>query len=163
MTRRTAARLLAAVTPAIAFGADPVPPLPKPGAMDLCPVCGMLVSKYPQWIATVLWKDGQAHHFDGAKDLFLFLQALPKYAPRRKRDEIRFLAVTDFYDLKKMDARQAVFVAGSDVLGPMGHDLIPLATPADAEEFSRDHKGKRTFRFDEITPAVVARVDEGRF
>ncbi|MDQ5947137.1 MAG: copper chaperone NosL, partial [Pseudomonadota bacterium] len=55
--------------------------LPKPGVRDLCPVCGMLVSKYPNWTATVVYKDGHAHHFDGAKDLFKYLQELPKYAP----------------------------------------------------------------------------------
>lgn len=55
--------------------------IPKPGAKDLCPVCGMLVSKYPNWVAVVTWKDGHAHFFDGAKDMFKFLGDLAKYAP----------------------------------------------------------------------------------
>jgi nitrous oxide reductase accessory protein NosL len=131
--------------------------------MDVCPVCGMLVAKYPQWVATVLWKDGRAQHFDGAKDMFQFLLVLPKYAPRRRREDIRFIAVTEFYDLKQMDATRASYVAGSDVLGPMGHDLIPLATQSDAAEFSRDHKGKRVLRFEAVTAAIIATVDQGRF
>ena len=46
---------------------------PAPGARDTCPVCGMFVARYPEWVATVLWQDGHAAHFDGAKDLFKYL------------------------------------------------------------------------------------------
>ena len=81
--------------------------IPKPAAKDLCPVCGMIVSKYPNWTATVLYKDGHAHHFDGAKDMFKYLQDLPKYAPGHRKEDIKVIAVTDFYNLGKVDARQA--------------------------------------------------------
>lgn len=135
---------------------------PKPGEKSLCPVCGMIVSKYPAWLATVVWKDGRADHFDGAKDLFKFLQALPEYAPGRTRDAITTIVVTDFYDLKKIDARQAFYVIGSDVTGPMGHELVPLASKADAEDFLKDHHGSKMLRFDEVTPAIVAKVDGGK-
>ena len=137
--------------------------VPPPGQMDLCPVCGMMVSKYPNWTATVVWKDGRAHYFDGAKDLFKFLQALPHYAPGRTAANISVIAVTEFYDLKKIDARQAFYVTGSDVLGPMGHEMVPLATKGDAEGFLQDHHGRRLLRFDDVTPAIIAGVDEGRF
>ena len=40
--------LLAAWCPLVAAQA-----LPKPGSKDLCPVCGMLVSKYPNWVSVV--------------------------------------------------------------------------------------------------------------
>ena len=150
--------------PQAVLAADGVPlSVPQPGQMDLCPVCGMIVSKYPNWIATVVWKDGHAHHFDGAKDMFKFLQALPKYAPGHKPDEIRFIAVTDFYNLEKIEARKALYVMGSDVMGPMGLELVPLATRADAEDFLKDHKGKRILRYDEVTPEIIAKVDSGKF
>jgi nitrous oxide reductase accessory protein NosL len=136
---------------------------PPPGPKTLCPVCGMLVAKYPNWIATVTWKDGHVHHFDGAKDLFKFLQALPKYAPNHRNQDITGLYVTEFYGLQVMDARKALYVIGSDVMGPMGHELTPLASRADAEDFLKDHKGKRILRFDEVTAQVVAAVDAGRF
>ncbi|HHH40277.1 MAG TPA: nitrous oxide reductase accessory protein NosL, partial [Sedimenticola sp.] len=55
--------------------------LPKPGPRDTCPVCGMFVAKYPEWVATVLYRDGHAHHFDGAKDLFKYLHDMPRWAP----------------------------------------------------------------------------------
>ncbi len=58
---------------------------PEPGPKDTCPVCGMFVALYPDWVATVLYQDGHAHHFDGAKDLFKYLLDLPKYAPGHAR------------------------------------------------------------------------------
>lgn len=137
--------------------------IPKPGVKDLCPVCGMLVSKYPNWTATVLYKDGHAHHFDGAKDLFKYLQDLPKYAPGHRAEEMRSIAVTDFYNLDKIDAKKALYVIGSDVLGPMGHELVPLATRADADDFMKDHKGKRILDFDQVTKEVAEKLDWGKF
>ncbi|MDQ5945879.1 MAG: copper chaperone NosL [Pseudomonadota bacterium] len=137
--------------------------IPKPGARDLCPVCGMLVSKYPNWAATVLYKDGHAHHFDGAKDLFKYLQDLSKYAPGHRAEDMLSIAVTDFYNLEKIDARQALYVVGSDVLGPMGHELVPLATRTDANDFMKDHKGKRLLSFDQVTKEIAEKLDRGKF
>jgi nitrous oxide reductase accessory protein NosL len=54
-------------------------------------------------------------------------------------------------------------VIGSDVVGPMGHELIPLRTREEAEEFQRDHQGKRLLCFDEVTGPLLLRLDQGRF
>lgn len=137
--------------------------LPAPDPKDTCPVCGMFVSLYPDWVATVLYKDGHAHHFDGAKDLFKYLLNLPKYAPGHSQADIAAMGVTEYYSLTKLDARAAWYVIGSDTLGPMGHELVPLATQTEAEEFLRDHKGKRILRFDDVTPALLEHLDHGKF
>ncbi|MFZ2268876.1 MAG: nitrous oxide reductase accessory protein NosL [Azonexus sp.] len=137
--------------------------VPKPGAKDLCPVCGMIVSKYPNWVAVVSWKDGHNHFFDGAKDLFKFLHDLAKYAPGHRQEEIAGIYVTDFYNLEKIDARRALFVAGSDVLGPMGHEFVPLANQADADDFMKDHKGRRIYTFKQIGATLPGRLDDGKF
>ena len=136
---------------------------PRPGARDLCPVCGMLVSKYPNWVATIVYKDGHAHHFDGAKDMFKFWHEPAKYAAGHRREDMSAVWVTDFYDLKAIDARQAWYVIGSDVLGPMGHELIPLASQADAAEFLKEHKGRRMLRFGEVNKALPEQLDAGTF
>jgi copper chaperone NosL len=137
--------------------------VPKPGPKSLCPVCGMLVAKYPNWIATIVWKNGHAHYFDGAKDMFKFLHDLAKYAPGHKREEISAIYVTEFYGLEKVDAKKALFVTGSDVLGPMGNELVPLATPEDAADFLKDHKGKRILGFEQVGADVPVGLDAGRF
>lgn len=150
-TTAVTATLLGLLLPALVWSA------PRPGASDLCPVCGMLVSKYPTWIAALVWKDTRVQYFDGAKDLFKALAALPKYAPGRSRTDLAAVEVTDFYDLVSIDARAAFFVEGSDVLGPMGAEFVPHATREAAAEFLRDHKGKRILTFAEVE-AEVARA-----
>lgn len=137
--------------------------LPKPAATDTCPVCGMFVAKYPAWVATVLYRDGHAHHFDGAKDLFKYLFDLPQWAPEHRAEDIRAVGVTEYYGLGLIDAREAFFVIGSDVLGPMGHELIPLEAREDAEEFMRDHQGKAILRFDQVGTDLPGKLDDGVF
>ena len=136
---------------------------PKPGAKDLCPVCGMLVSKYPNWVATIVYKDGHAHHFDGAKDMFKFWHEPAKYAAGHRREDMVAIRVTDFYNLQPVDARKAFYVIGSDVLGPMGHEFVPLATREDAADFLKDHKGRRILSFDQVTGDLPSRLDDARF
>lgn len=137
--------------------------LPKPGPKDLCPVCGMLVSKYPHWVATIVYKDGHAHHFDGAKDMFKFWFDPPKYAAGHSREQIARIVVTDYYNLQAVDAQAALYVVGSDVLGPMGHELVPLATRADAEDFLKEHKGRRILSFGAVDAGLPVRLDNGKF
>lgn len=155
-------RLLACILFALALPAG-AGAFPDPKPRDLCPVCGMVVSKYPAWIATVVYRDGHAHHFDGAKDLFKYLFDVPRYAKNHRAQDIARIGVTEYYDLKRIDARQAWYVIGSDVLGPMGHELIPLASRADAEEFLRDHQGRRILRFEDVKRDLPGNLDAGRF
>ncbi len=140
-----------------------VPDRLGPSPRDLCPVCGMVVSRYPAWAATVRYKDGHAHHFDGAKDLFKYLFDLKKYAPGRRSEEIATIAVTEYYGVARVDATRAYYVIGSDTRGPMGDELVPLASRAEAEEFMRDHQGRRILSWQEITRELVYRLDDGRF
>jgi nitrous oxide reductase accessory protein NosL len=137
--------------------------VPKPGPKDTCPVCGMFVALYPEWIATALYRDGHAHHFDGAKDLFTYLLDLGRWAPGHRAENIATLAVTDYYGVTRIDARTAWYVIGSDTLGPMGHELIPLASREDAEGFMADHAGKRILRFEDVTKALIDDLNAGRF
>ncbi len=136
---------------------------PEPGLKDTCPVCGMFVAKYPEWIATVLYKDGHAHHFDGAKDLFKYLLDLEKWAPGHNADDMAGIGVTEYYSLSRIRARDAWYVIGSDVLGPMGHELIPLETRADAEEFMKDHAGKKIMQFNDVSYPLLLKLDDGDF
>ncbi len=135
---------------------------PPPGARDLCPVCGMMVSKYPHWVATIVWKDGHSHHFDGPKDLFKALLNLGKFIPGHRSEDVAGVFVTEFYGLKRIDARKAWFVQGSDVLGPMGNELVPLASAEDAADFRKDHKGRQILHFDQVTPALIQSLDAAK-
>ncbi len=152
--------LLTLVLACPATWAEPVQ-CPMPGARDTCPVCGMFVAKYPEWIASVLYRNAQAHHFDGAKDMFKYLLDLQRWASGHQAGDIVSIGVTEYYGLSRIDARQAWYVIGSDVLGPMGHELIPLETEADAIEFMHDHKGTAILRFPQVSIELLEKLDAG--
>ncbi|TAN71908.1 MAG: nitrous oxide reductase accessory protein NosL, partial [Magnetospirillum sp.] len=84
-----------------------------------------------------------------------------KFDPGHSSADIVTVAVTDYYGVRTMDARGALFVLGSDVLGPMGHELVPLASRQEAEEFMTDHKGKRILTFDQVGAEVLKGLDKG--
>lgn len=118
---------------------------------DKCPVCGMFVAKYPKWIAQVIFKDGTYAVFDGAKDMFKYYFNMSKYNPSKGVSDISAIYVTEYYSTNMMEAEKLFFVQGSDVHGPMGRELIPIATEKMAEEFLKDHHGKKILRFNEVT------------
>ncbi len=130
-----------------------------PAVTDKCPVCGMFVAKYPDFLAQVVYRDGTYAVFDGAKDLFKYLLNLQRYAPSRRAADIGANYVTDYYALTPIDAKRAWYVIGSDVYGPMGRELIPLGTEREAKEFLADHKGSRLLRFEDITTAILKELE----
>jgi nitrous oxide reductase accessory protein NosL len=132
---------------------------PSPGAKDKCPVCGMFVAKYPDWVAVVTFKDSTSLYFDGAKDFFTYFHNMKKYTPARDQGSIAAITARDYYLLKQIDARKASFVVGSDVYGPMGRELVPFEKAADAQAFLRDHLGKKVLRFNNITPAILKSME----
>jgi nitrous oxide reductase accessory protein NosL len=131
-----------------------------PGERDKCPVCGMFVKDYPRWWAEILYKDGTVVFFDGCKDLFKYYLK-PERFGGNSRKRIDAIYVKDYYNLNWIEARSAYFVVGSDVLGPMGRELVPLATYEDAKEFSSDHHGKSILRFPEIKWDLLLELSEG--
>ena len=135
------------------------PATPSPSAKDKCPVCGMFVSKYPDWVATITFKDSTTLFFDGAKDFFTYYLNMQKFTPAKKQADIATITVNDYYSLKPVDAKLASYVIGSDVYGPMGKELVPFGKLADAHAFLKDHKGKMVLRFSDVTPRVLKSME----
>lgn len=121
---------------------------PQPGEKDRCAVCGMFVAPFPQWTAAIELKDGRHFYFDGPKDLFICLFDLPAYLPGVSVDQVAGVYVTEYYSTTLHSATEVIFVTGSDVLGPMGSELVPVLGREAAETFRRDHKGQALMRFD---------------
>ena len=158
MKRFAAAILITLISvSSMAWGADqkPVKPSPK----DKCPVCGMFVAKYPDFVTQVIFKDGSYAVFDGAKDMFKYYLNLKKYAPAKGFEDISAIYVTDYYSLEPIDGRTAWYVVGSDVFGPMGKELIPFAKETDARGFMNDHMGKTLLRFKDVHAGLIRELD----
>ena len=108
----------------------------------------MFVAPYPNWVAVLEMTDGRRFYFDGPKDLFIFYDDLATYLPKATHEQVAHLYVTEYYTVRPISATEVFFVAGSDVRGPMGIELVPVAGRDAAETFLRDHGGVKLMRFD---------------
>jgi nitrous oxide reductase accessory protein NosL len=157
MARILVSILLTLFLASSALGAEPKPvtPLPK----DKCPVCGMFVAKYPDFVAQIIFRDGTYAVFDGVKDMLKYRSDIARFAPGKKTPDIAAIYCTDYYSVAHLDAYRAFYVSGSDVFGPMGKELIPFRKKTDALEFMKDHKGRAVLTFREITPSVLKSLE----
>ncbi len=133
-------------------------PVPKG---EKCPVCGMFVYKYPRWVAVLDVTVNDQHkklYFDGVKDLVKFYHDPQKWENFEKIT-IQDIMVTDYYRQTALDGKNALYVIGSDILGPMGHELIPFDSKAQANVFLNDHSGTQIVKFDEITRQMIIKLD----
>ena len=120
-----------------------------------CPVCGMFVAKFPKWAAQIKTKDGHIHYFDGTKDMFKFYFEPEKYNHNHSKNEMNEFSVTDYYSLEAIDGKNAFYVIGSNVYGPMGEELIPFKNENEAKKFNEDHFGKKILKFEEVKKEML--------
>lgn len=147
--------LLAAHGPLFAAG------FPRPGKDDRCPVCGMFVYKYPKWAAGFVFQSGARFFHCCPKCLVHNLHNVPKYQPGETRDSIRQIWVTEYYTTKPTDARDVFFVVGTNLVGPMGLDLIPVRGKIAAETLKKDYQGEFVVTLDEVTVEMLDKVRKG--
>ncbi len=135
-------------------------PVAEPSAKERCPVCGMFVAKYEDWLSQVRLADNSVRFFDGVKDMLVYYHNSQYY--KTQASEIVEVWIKDYYTLDWFDAKEAWYVTGSDVYGPMGHEFIPFTKEKAARNFLKDHKGKQILRFNDITDALVQSMRVGQ-
>lgn len=130
-----------------------------PTAVDKCPVCGMFVAKYPDFLGQIVFKDGSHAFFDGVKDMMKYYFDMAKYNPTKKQSDIAAIFVNDYYKLTPTDGFTAYYVHGSNIYGPMGKELVPFSGEPEAKEFMKDHAGQSIYRFNDINIALIKTLD----
>ena len=135
---------------------------PKPGKKDRCPVCGMFVYKYPKWMAGFVFKSGKQYFHCCPKCMLHNLNHISKYQPGENREQLELVWVTEYYTTKKTDARDVFFVIGTNLVGPMGLDLIPVKGMDAAKNLKQDYNGDLILQIDQITPEVIDLARKGR-
>ena len=121
---------------------------------DRCPVCAMDVSEHARFASAIELRDGRTFYFCGT-GCMIRSWLHPEVFLGVPRASLQRAVVKEYFNGEHVDALKAVFVAGSDVVGPMGPALVPLKTQADVDTFMARHKGKTTFR--------VSELDDGRW
>ena len=118
---------------------------------DSCSLCGMIPVNFPGAKAQIHYESGRMEQFCCTLDLFTYY--LSPGGPTR----ITAIYVNDMgkADYERpvghwIDAREAFFVFGGDVMGIMGEALVPFASREDADAYMQEHGGSMV-KFDEVT------------
>jgi len=118
---------------------------------EKCQVCGMYLHYYPTWVSQINYPNAESYKFDGIKDMMKFYF--------NNEEGIVDILVQDYYTLETINAREAYYVTGSDVLGPMGNELIAFKDAKSAKTFLLEHNGKHLYRFDALSEKMVRALD----
>jgi copper chaperone NosL len=118
----------------------------KRAADDRCAFCGMKIDPASAWRADLVSNAGSLVHFDTPRCAFL--------AWRTGKTAASAIRVQEFYDRTWRDGAELRFALGSDVLGPMGPDVVPI-DPARAAKFRADHGASDIVALAEITPSLL--------
>lgn len=105
-----------------------------------CATCGMKIDPASPWVSYVTI-GGKEQPFDTPSCAFTAWRKAGSVA-----DGARF---REYYSQELKPAKELQFVRGSDVVGPMGPDLVPVALET-ARRFARDHNGAPPETADQI-------------
>lgn len=112
-----------------------------------CRRCGMALDAKARFYAEIRGPGDRVEGFDTPKC------ALTVWLSSGATTD-RSLWVTGYYSGKLMPATDVLFAQESDVLGPMGHDLVPAERDR-ATIFQRDHAAKEMLELSKISKSLA--------
>ncbi|MEO6420003.1 MAG: nitrous oxide reductase accessory protein NosL [Polyangiaceae bacterium] len=113
---------------------------------ERCSFCGMKIDPASAWLTELVMTDGTKTTFDTPRCAMT--------AWRTRGVPAKSVRVQEFYERVWRDGTEVDFVIGSDVAGPMGADLVPVA-PSKSAKFMVDHAAARAVKLDAITPDLL--------
>lgn len=116
---------------------------------DRCPVCAMKVGKHKKFASAIQMVDGTTFYFCGT-GCMIRSWIHPEAFLGKKKEALKRGVVQDYFTGRQVDAMNVFWVAGSDIVGPMGPALVPLRSVEDLEAFKKRHGGKAVFRLSEM-------------
>ena len=125
-----------------------------------CGKCGMYPARYPRWQSQIIFNDDTMTPFDGCKCMFNFIFAMDKFDQKHSKNDIAVAWVKDFNTGKWLNAEDASYVVGSNIMGPMGKELIPFADQAAAMKF-QEEQGGTMMKYEDINPEVMKTLGMG--
>lgn len=136
---------------------------PRPIPEDArCPVCGMYPARAAGWAAQAIFENGDTQFFDSPLTLFIYLQDVGRYSRGRSAGEIAASYVRDAASGRWLDARTALYVQGSDAVGPMRAGNLPAFTDAAGAQNFAARRGGVVLQSAQITPQLLQELSGAR-
>ena len=124
---------------------------------DRCPVCAMYPARRPDTAAAMTLESGETYYFCG-NGCLLRAWLRPAVYLGTSRDRIARIVVLDYFSGSPVDGRTATWVAGSDVVGPMGPAIVTLGEDRHLETFKKRHGGTAVFAFENVDDDLWKRI-----
>ncbi len=144
------------------------PQVPKIYKMDYtketrCLVRNFKVYKDPKWVSKIELQNGKKLFFSSPKSMIEFYHRPGKWhgIGVKSENDFKDIIVTDYVTMKLIDAKEAFYVYGSRAISPAGDDLVAIQGEQNAKDFAKMYSGKRVFKFNQISPALI-RLINGR-
>ena len=118
------------------------------------------LKKFQKFICEAKLKDGTAIQFISVKSM-LQVYYHQKYFSDHKliRSKIVDMYVQDFISGDVLNAKDALFVFGSRLVGPHGDDLIPLRNQSSVKLFKLEYGGTKVLLFHNISLGLIHYLD----
>lgn len=123
-----------------------------------CPLCGMIPAKYPLFNCQIIFEDGTYEAFDSAAGLLVYL-----YFPDKTGFEVKKVKKIYFKDYLQetwLDADSTWFVVGSEILGPMGIEFLPVCSEKLAIDLKNREQGAAIVPFNKIDRQFMIKAGE---
>ena len=132
-----------------------------------CPVCGMYPARAREWAAQIIFSNGDTHFFDSPLTLFIYLQDPGHYSPSRRNSEITASYVSDTSDTigtnaKWIKASDAIYVSGSNAMGPMRAGNLPAFSSKAAAQRFAGKRGGELISARQISPQLLQSLNSAR-
>jgi copper chaperone NosL len=124
---------------------------------DRCAACAMVAARSEKFASAIELTDGKAFYFCSTGCMIRSWMH-PEVCLNVDKKLLLRSVVRDYFTGEYMDGGKVIWVAGSDVVGPMGPALVPLKTEQDVSAFKRRHGAKVTFRLSEMTDELWGQI-----
>jgi len=126
----------------------------------LDPMYEIPLKQFPKWHCDAILKNGKKVEFISVKSM-MQVYFHQQYFEKHKLldDDMQSLYVKDFINGQKIDAKKAVYLFGSRMIGPHGDDLIPFASQANAKLFIMKNGGTKILPYEKLTIGLMRYLD----
>jgi len=124
------------------------------------PVYILPLKKYPKWLTEAKLQSGKTIQFVSVKSMMTVYFHQPYFKKHKFIDSnITKMYIQDYLTGKKQDAKNAIYVFGSRIVGPHGDDLIPFANESNAKIFMLKNGGTKLLTFPQISKGLIRYLD----
>ena len=129
---------------------------------DNCSICGMPVHKHLKFATGIELVDGTAFYFCGTQCLVrAWLQ--PDIYLGTPKESVKRSIVTSYFSGNHIQGKDAFFIMGSDVMGPMGPSLIALSNEKERDSFIGRHGGTAVYGITAVSKTILEQASGKKF